>query len=60
VGCDGKEIKGVDDLHKHLTEEKIDAKVALDVFRLSQRLALEVMPEELKVETGSAHLVIER
>jgi hypothetical protein len=32
----------------------------LDVFRLSQRLALEVMPEELKVETGSDHLVIER
>ena len=60
VGCDGKDIKGVDDLHKYLTEDKIDASVSLEIFRLSEKLTLEAVPEELKIEIGSDHLAIER
>lgn len=59
VGLDGKAITNVDELHKYLTEDKINAKSKLDVLRMSEKLGIEVVPEELKTESVSEHLIIE-
>jgi S1-C subfamily serine protease len=59
VSLDGTAIGNVDELHRHLTEDKIEAKSRLEVLRMSERLEIEVMPEELKTEGASEHLVIE-
>jgi S1-C subfamily serine protease len=59
VSLDGKEITNVDELHKHLTEDKINTKSRLEVLRMSERLDVDVMPEELKTGMVSEHLIIE-
>lgn len=59
VSLDGKTITTVDELHKHLTEDKINAKSNLDVLRMSERLSIEVVPRELETGSVSEHLVIE-
>ena len=59
VSLDGKAITNVDELHKHLTEDKINTKSKLDVLRMSDKLSIEVLPEELKTESVSEHLIIE-
>jgi S1-C subfamily serine protease len=46
IGFDGQGITGIDDLHKVLTEEKVGVKTALTILRRSERLALEIIPEE--------------
>jgi S1-C subfamily serine protease len=48
VGFDDRPIAGIDDLHKLLTEERIGHKSTLTVIRGTQKLALEVTPEETK------------
>lgn len=60
VAFDDKPVENVDDLHRILTEEKIDAKCQLTVMRMSERLTLEISPVELKAEPASDKLVIER
>jgi S1-C subfamily serine protease len=46
VGFDGRPTAGIDDLHKLLTEERIGHQTSLLVIRGTQKLELEVVPEE--------------
>jgi len=46
VGLDDHPIAGIDDLHKLLTEERIGRKSSLVVVRRTDKLSLEVIPEE--------------
>jgi S1-C subfamily serine protease len=46
VGFDDHSIAGIDDLHKLLTEDRIGHKSSLVVMRGTERLSLEVVPEE--------------
>ena len=43
---DDRPIAGIDDLHKLLTEERIARRSSLTVIRGTDKLAIEVMPEE--------------
>ena len=46
VGFDDHSIAGIDDLHKLLTEERIGHKSSLVIIRGTEKLSLEVIPEE--------------
>ena len=46
VDFDGQPIRGIDDLHKLLTDERIGRKVKMTVIRGTQKLTLEVTPRE--------------
>jgi S1-C subfamily serine protease len=46
VGFDDHSIAGIDDLHKLLTEDRIGYKSTLVVVRGTEKLSLEVIPEE--------------
>jgi S1-C subfamily serine protease len=46
VGLDEHPVKSIDDLHKLLTEERINKKVKLTVLRRFDKLSLDVMPVE--------------
>ena len=52
IGFDDRPIAGIDDLHKLLTEERIGHKSTLAVIRGTQKLDLEVIPEESQNRTG--------
>ena len=57
---DDEPVESVDDLHRVLTEDKIDKKARLTVMRMSEKFTLEIVPGELKADPGSEHLTIER
>jgi S1-C subfamily serine protease len=46
VGFEGQPIGGIDDLHRLLTEKRIGQKSELVVIRRTEKLVLEVFPEE--------------
>ena len=46
IAFDDQPIAGIDDLHKLLTEERIGRKSSLTVIRGTDKLAIEVTPEE--------------
>jgi S1-C subfamily serine protease len=46
IGFDGHPTAGIDDLHKLLTEERIGRKSSLTVIRGTDKLAIDVTPEE--------------
>ena len=46
IAFDDRPIAGIDDLHKLLTEERIARRSSLTVIRGTDKLAIEVMPEE--------------
>jgi S1-C subfamily serine protease len=46
IGIDSLPVKGVDDLHTHLTDEKIGVRCELTVIRRSARVSLPVTPAE--------------
>jgi S1-C subfamily serine protease len=46
VGLDDRPTAGIDDLHKLLTEDRIGHKSSLVVIRGTEKLSLEVIPEE--------------
>jgi S1-C subfamily serine protease len=48
VAFDGKAVASVDELHRLLTEERAGGKVAIDVIRMTEKLALQVVPERAK------------
>jgi S1-C subfamily serine protease len=48
VGFDGHPIAGIDDLHRVLTEEKVGVKTTLTILRHTQKLTLNIIPEESK------------
>jgi S1-C subfamily serine protease len=53
IGFDDQPTKGIDDLHKLLTEERIGHKSSLTVIRGTQKLNLFVVPEESKTPRRS-------
>ena len=46
IGFDGQPIRGIDDLHKLLTDERIGVKTSIEVIRGTQKLTLEIVPLE--------------
>jgi S1-C subfamily serine protease len=52
VGLDDHPVAGIDDLHKLLTEDRIGRKSTLVVIRRTDKLSLEVIPEESRSRTG--------
>lgn len=46
VACDGRPLRGIDDLHRALTEGTIRVPLRLTVIRRAERLDLEVTPAE--------------
>jgi len=48
VGFDGQPIAGIDDLHRVLTEEKVGVRTPLTIIRRSEKLILNIIPEESK------------
>src|SRR5438132_1767791 len=52
LGFDEHPIAGIDDLHKLLTEERIGHESSLLVIRNTNRLSLEVVPEESRSGTN--------
>ena len=46
IGFDGEAIKGIDDLHTHLTDEKIGIQTEITIVRRSAKLKLPVIPAE--------------
>jgi S1-C subfamily serine protease len=49
IGFDGKTIAGIDDLHKLLTDERIDRPIKMDVIRRTEKLTFQVVPAESRV-----------
>jgi S1-C subfamily serine protease len=50
VAMDGKQIAGVDDLHRLLTEAQVGAWARLTIIRGPQKLEVRVVPEEAAVQ----------
>jgi S1-C subfamily serine protease len=48
IGFDGQPITGIDDLHRVLTEERVGVKTELTILRRSEKLPLQIVPEESK------------
>jgi S1-C subfamily serine protease len=48
VSMDGEAIRGVDDLHAHLTDQKIGARSELTIIRRSMKISLPVFPAEIR------------
>jgi S1-C subfamily serine protease len=46
VGFDGQPVAAIDDLHRLLTEARVGVRAPLTVIRGTERLTLEVIPEE--------------
>jgi S1-C subfamily serine protease len=46
VGFEGHPVAGIDDLHRLLTERQVGNKSSLEILRNTDRLVLEVVPEE--------------
>jgi len=51
VGLDDHPIAGIDNLHKLLTEDRIGRKSSLVVIRRTEKLSLEVVPQESQTGT---------
>ncbi len=48
VGYDGQPISGIDDLHRLLTEKQIGLASQLTIIRRSEKMVLDIVPEESK------------
>ena len=48
VGFDGRDIAGIDDLHRLLTDERVGRSAPLNVIRHTEKLTLEITPEDSK------------
>lgn len=48
VGYDGQPISGIDDLHRLLTEMQIGLTSQLTIIRRSEKMVLNIVPEESK------------
>ncbi|HEY9596518.1 MAG TPA: PDZ domain-containing protein, partial [Cyanophyceae cyanobacterium] len=49
VGFDGNAIANIDDLHKVLTHEQVGVRSQLTIIRRSEKLVLDIIPEESKI-----------
>ena len=50
VGYDKHPIAAIDDLHRLLTEQQVGARSSLTIIRRSDKLVLDIVPEESKVK----------
>ena len=48
IGYDGQPISGIDDLHRLLTEKQIGLRSRLTIIRRSEKMILDIVPEESK------------
>ena len=48
VGFDSQPVAGIDDLHRMLTEERVGVKMTLTIIRHTEKLNLNIIPEESK------------
>ena len=48
VGFDGQPVAGIDDLHRLLTEERVGRRATLTLLRGTERVSLDVIPQELR------------
>ena len=48
IAFDGIEINGIDDLHRALTADRIGRRAAITVLRRTNKLQLEIEPEEMR------------
>jgi S1-C subfamily serine protease len=46
IAFNGQPIAGIDDLHKFLTEEKVGVRTSLTIVRRSEKMVLDIVPEE--------------
>jgi len=46
IGFNGQSIAGIDDLHKVLTEEKVGVRTSLTIIRRSEKMVVDIVPEE--------------
>ncbi len=46
VGFDGKQIGAIDDLHRVLTQEKVNIRVSVTLLRGTEKLAVDIVPAE--------------
>ena len=46
IGFNGHPVTAIDDLHKMLTEERVGVKTGITILRRTERLVLEIIPEE--------------
>ncbi len=49
VGFDGIPVAGIDDLHRLLSSDRVGTRVLLEVLRGTEKISLEVIPEEKKI-----------
>src|SRR5215510_2858560 len=47
IGFAGRPVAGIDDLHKLLTEERVGQTAPLELIRRTERLTLQIVPEEV-------------
>jgi len=47
IGFAGRPLAGIDDLHKLLTEERVGQMATLEVIRRTERVTLQIVPEEV-------------
>jgi S1-C subfamily serine protease len=48
IAFDGQPVTGIDDLHRMLTEEKVGVRTKLTIIRHTEKLNLDIIPEESK------------
>ena len=53
IGFDDHPIAGIDDLHKLLTEERIGRESSLLIIRGTEKLSIDVRPEESRRHDGN-------
>jgi S1-C subfamily serine protease len=52
VGYGDHPIAAIDDLHRLLTEQQVGARSSLTIIRRSEKLVLDIVPEESKAGAG--------
>jgi S1-C subfamily serine protease len=52
IGLDGNPVVGIDDLHRSLTGDRVGVHVKLIILRKSEKLEIDVVPEESRVREG--------
>jgi S1-C subfamily serine protease len=50
IQLDGKAVAGVDDLHRLLTDARVGVSTTLTVLRWTEKLEMQIVPEETKEE----------
>jgi S1-C subfamily serine protease len=46
IGFAGEKVEGIDELHRLLSEERVDSKQTITVIRRTEKLDLEIVPLE--------------